>query len=86
MPDSLAPSDDTAEAFGAALATLAAVEVQEEGLTPAELNEIGCRAGEAIKDAAREHWQGGMSEENTRAWFEAAVSSFVHVLRSSGRH
>jgi hypothetical protein len=57
-----------------------------DGLTPAELNEIGRRAGEAVRDAAREHWQGGMSEENTRAWFEAAVSSFVHVLRSSGRH
>jgi hypothetical protein len=86
VTDPNTPPDESPEAFGAALATLAAVELRGEGLTPAELNEIGRRAGEAIRDAAREHWQGGMSEENTRAWFEAAVSSFVHVLRSSGRH
>ena len=85
MPDSLAPSDDTAEAFGAALATVAAVEVQEEGLTPAELNEIGRRAGEAIKDAARHHWQGGMSEEEARTWLQTAARSFVETLRGSER-
>ena len=62
MTDSTAPSDHSAEAFGAALATLAAVEVQAEGLTPAELNEIGRRAGEAIRDAARDRWELGMSE------------------------
>ena len=86
VTDPNTPPDESPEAFGAALATLAAVEVQEEGLTPAELNEIGRRAGEAIKDAARHHWQGGMSEEEARTWFRAAVRSFVHVLRSSGRH
>jgi hypothetical protein len=85
VPDSLAPSDDTAEAFGAALATLAAVEVQEEGLTPAELNEIGRRAGEAIKDAARHHWQGGMSEEEARTWLQTAARSFVDTLRGPER-
>ncbi len=84
MSDPTTPPHESPEAFGAALATVAGVELRTEGLSPAELNEIGRRAGEAIRDAAREHWQGGMSEENTRAWFGAAVSSFVHVLRSSG--
>jgi hypothetical protein len=83
---STTPPDEDAEAFGAALATVVGVELLGEGLTPPELNEIGRRAGEAIRDAARGHWQGGTSEENTRAWFEAAVRSFIHVLRRSGRH
>ncbi len=84
MPDSLAPSDDTAEAFGAALATLAAVELQAEGLTPAELNEIGRRAGEAIRDAARDRRELGPSEGEMRTWFRAAIRSFVDALRGSG--
>ena len=82
MTDSTAPSDHSAEAFGAALATLAAVELQQEGLTPAELNEIGRRAGEAIKDAARHHWQLGMSEE-ANTWLQTATRSFVETLRGS---
>ena len=86
MTEPTTPPDESAEAFGAALATIAATEAYVDGLTPAELNEIGRRAGEAIKDAARHHWQGGMSEEEARTWFRAAVRSFVHVLRSSGRH
>jgi hypothetical protein len=59
VTDSTASLDDSAEAFGAALATVAAVELQE-GLTPSELHEIGRRAGEAIRDAARSHWELGM--------------------------
>ena len=84
MTDSTAPSDHSAEAFGAALATLAAVELQQEGLTPAELNEIGRRAGEAISDANRHRWELGMSEE-ADTWLQMAVQSFVETLRSSGR-
>jgi hypothetical protein len=49
------------------------------------LNEIGRRAGEAIKDAARHHWQGGMSEEEARTWLRTAIQSFVETLRGSGR-
>jgi hypothetical protein len=60
VTDSTASLDDSAEAFGAALATLAAVELRGEGLTPSELNEIGRRAGEAIRDVARSHWELGM--------------------------
>ena len=86
MTDPTTLPDESPEAFGAALATVAGVELRGEGLSPAELNEIGRRAGEAIRDAARGRWQGGMSEEDMRAWFRAAVQSFVHVLRSSGRH
>ena len=67
MTEPTTPPDESAEAFGAALATIAATEAYVDGLTPAELNEIGRRAGEAIRDAAREHWQNGMSEENARA-------------------
>ena len=85
MTDSTAPSDQSAEAFGAALATLAAVELQAEGLTPAELNEIGRRAGEAIRDAARDRRELGLSEE-ADTWLQTAVRSFVESLRSSGRH
>jgi hypothetical protein len=85
VTDSTAPSDHSAEAFGAALATLAAVELQEECLTPAELNEIGRRAGEAIRDAARDLRELGMSEGETRTWFRAAIRSFVDALRGSGR-
>ena len=85
MTDSTAPSDHSAEAFGATLATLAAAEVQEEGLTPAELNEIGRRAGEAIRDAARNRQELGMPEEETHAWLNAAVRSFVETLRNSSR-
>ena len=85
MTDPATPPDESPEAFGAALATLAAVEVQEEGLTPAELNEIGRRAGEAIKDAARHHWQGGMSEEEARTWLQTAARSFVDTLRGPER-
>ncbi len=85
MTDSTASLDDSAEAFGAALATLAAVELQAEGLTPAELNEIGRRAGEAIRDAARDRRELGPSEGETRTWFRAAIRSFVESLRSSGR-
>jgi hypothetical protein len=77
--------DDSAEAFGAALAGRAAVELEEEGLTPAELKEIGRRAGEAIRDAARSRWELGMPEEETRTWFRAAVQSFVENLRRSGK-
>ncbi len=84
MTDSTAPSDQSAEAFGAALATLAAVELQAEGLTPAELNEIGRRAGEAIRDAARDLRELGLSEE-ADTWLQTAVRSFVETLRSSGR-
>ena len=85
MTDPTTPPDESAEAFGSALATIAAVELRGEGLTPAELNEIGRRAGEAIRDAAREHWQNGMSEGDTRTWFRAAVRSFVQTLQGSGR-
>jgi hypothetical protein len=42
VTDSTAPSDHSAEAFGAALATIAAVELRGEALTPAELNERTC--------------------------------------------
>ena len=83
MTDSTAPSDHSAEAFGAALATLAAAEVQE-GLTPANLNEIGRRAGEAIRDAARDRRELGLSEE-ADTWLQTAVRSFVDALRGSGR-
>ena len=83
MTDSTAPSDQSAEAFGAALATLAAVELQQEGLTPAELNEIGRRAGEAIKDAARHHWDLGMSKGEALTWLQTAARSFVETLRGS---
>ena len=82
MTDSTAPSDHSAEAFGAALATLAAVELQGEGLTPAELNEIGRRAGEAIRDAARDRQELGLSEE-ADTWLQMAVRSFVETLRGS---
>ena len=85
MTDLTTPPDESAEAFGAALATIAATEAYVDGLTPAELNEIGRRAGEAIRDAAREHWQNGMSEGDTRTWFRAAVRSFVQTLQGSGR-
>ena len=85
MTDFTLPADESPEAFGAALATIAAVELRAEGLSPAELNEIGRRAGEAIRDAAREHWQNGMSEEDTRASFRAAIRSFAQVLRGSGK-
>jgi predicted aconitase len=84
VTDSTAPSDHSAEAFGAALATLAAVELQAEGLTPGELNEIGRRAGEAIRDAARDRWELGLSEQ-ADTWLQTAVRSFVETLRSSGR-
>jgi hypothetical protein len=84
VTDSTAPSDYSAEAFGAALATLAAAEVQE-GLTPAELNEIGRRAGEAIRDAARDRRELGLSVE-ADTWLQTAARSFVETLRSSGRH
>src|ERR671913_54752 len=53
------PTEESPEAFGAALATVAGVELRAEGLNPSELNEIGRRAGEAIRDAVRERWQGG---------------------------
>ena len=84
VTDSPVPSDRSAEAFGAVLATVAAVELQEEGLTPAELNEIGRRAGEAIRDAARDLRELGLSEE-ADTWLHMAVRSFVETLRSSGR-
>jgi hypothetical protein len=83
VTDSTAPSDHSAEAFGATLATLAAVELQAEGRTPAELNEIGRRAGEAIRDAARDRRELGLSEADT--WLQTAVRSFVDALRGSGR-
>jgi hypothetical protein len=83
VTDSTAPSDQSADAFGAALATLAAVELHE-GLTPAELNEIGRRAGEAIRDAARDRRELGLPEE-ADTWLQTAVRSFVETLRSSGR-
>ena len=85
MTDPTAPPDDSAEAFGAALATLAAVEARQENLTPAELHEIGRRAGEAIKDAARHHWELGMSKGEALTWLQTAARSFVETLRSSGR-
>jgi hypothetical protein len=85
VTDHNTPPDESAEAFGAALATLAAVELQGEGLTPAELNEIGRRAGEAIRDAARNRQELGMPEEETHAWLNAAVRSFVETLRNSSR-
>ena len=85
MTELTPPPDESAEAFGTALATIAAVELRAEGLSPPELNEIGRRAGEAIRDAARERWEGGMSEEEARTWFRAAVRSFVESLRSSGQ-
>lgn len=78
------PADDSAEAFGAELASRAAVELQEEGLTPAESHEIGRHAGEAIREAARRRWEQGMPEEEARAWFRAGIRSFVETLRSSG--
>jgi hypothetical protein len=84
VTDSTAPSDHSAEAFGAALATLAAVELQAEGLTPADLNEIGRRAGEAISDAARDLRELGLSDGETCTWFRAAIRSFVDALRGSG--
>jgi SAM-dependent MidA family methyltransferase len=84
VTDSTASSDHSAKAFGAALATLAAAEVQAEGLTPAELNEIGCRAGEAIRDAARDLRELGLSEQ-ADTWLQTAARSFVETLRSSGR-
>lgn len=56
MTELTPPPDESAEAFGAALATIAATEAYADGLTPAELNEIGRRAGEAIRDASRERW------------------------------
>jgi hypothetical protein len=86
VTDPNTPPDESPEVFGSALATLAGVQLRGEGLSPAELNEIGRRAGEAIRGAARERRQGGMSEEDARAWCEAAARSFVHVLRSSGGH
>jgi hypothetical protein len=77
------PADDSAEAFGAALAGRAAVELEAEGLTPAELEEIGRRAGEAIRDAARSRWELGLPEEDARTWFRTAIRSFVETLRRS---
>jgi len=83
--NSPASPDRNAEAFGAALATLAATEAYAQDLTPAELNEIGRRAGEAIRDAAGHHWQLGMPEEEARTWLRTAVRSLVETLRRSGR-
>jgi hypothetical protein len=82
VTDSTATSDHIAEAFGAALATVAVLEARQENLTPAELREIGRRAGEAIRDAARHHWELGMSEE-ADTWLQTAVRSFVETLRGS---
>ena len=53
MTEPTTPPDESAEAFGAALATIAATEAYVDGLTPAELNEIGRRAGEAITRTLR---------------------------------
>ena len=64
--------------------TLAAVEARQENLTPAELHEIGRRAGEAIRDAARDRRELGLSEE-ADTWLQTAVRSFVDALRGSGR-